>query len=94
MGLPGCPVTAIRLPPDIEALILESAEMVPAADLDRAGKALLIVLVGAFDHQQRRIVELEIEAVIVADLRVVLAAGRSGIAVIDADQELRTCRSA
>src|ERR1044071_3134958 len=33
-----------------EALILEGAEVIPAADLDGAGEAVLIVLVGAFDH--------------------------------------------
>ena len=71
----------------IETLILEAAEMVPAADLDGAGEPVLIVLVGALDHQQRLIVELEIETVIVAALRVFTGARRCGVAIIDADHD-------
>ena len=41
--------------------------MIPAAELDGAGKLSLIVAVYALDHQQRTVVQLEIEAVIVAD---------------------------
>jgi hypothetical protein len=38
----------------IEALILEIAEMIPAADLHLTSESILIVFVGAFDHEQRR----------------------------------------
>ena len=70
----------------IEALMLEGAEVIPPADLDGARKpALLIVAIDALDHQQRVVVELEVEPVIVAALRIVVGARRRGIAVIDAD---------
>ena len=58
--------------------MLEVAEMVPAAELDRAGEPLLIVLVGALDHQQRRIVELEIEPVLLQTCGSSLAQGGAG----------------
>src|SRR5665809_17882 len=63
--------------------------MIPTADLDDAAKALRIVGVTALCHQERRIVELEIETLRVAALRVAtgLVALRSGVAVIDRDQE-------
>ena len=68
--------------------MLERAEMIPAADLDGARKpALLIVAIDAFDHQQRIVVELEVETVIVAALRIGIGARRRGIAVIDADHQ-------
>ena len=68
--------------------MFESAEMIPAAKLERARERLcLIVLIGAFDHQQRGRVEAEVESVVVADLRVAAGTVRRGIAIIDADQE-------
>src|ERR1700712_3486362 len=67
-----------------EALIVESSEMMPAADLElavEAGIALLAVpdVLHLADHQ-RRIVDAEVDAGVVANLGI-LRTGSSGIAV-------------
>lgn len=70
----------------IEALIVETAEMAPAAELELAVKTwvalLRIPLELNFCAQQQRIVDAKIHTVPVAKLRVA-SAGAGGIAVED-----------
>ena len=61
--------------------------MIPTADPNSAGELapLLVILVGAFGHQQRRVADAKLKPVIVTDLRIARAVGARGITIVKAN---------
>src|SRR5680860_544078 len=78
-----------QLAADVDAVVLELTEVVPTTDLDGARKLATGdgIAVGTFDHEQRIVVDLEIGAVIVTDLRIVGGTRMRGVTVIEAGHD-------